>query len=229
MKAYKVFNPDWTCRGFQFEVGKEYKEDVVPELCSKGFHACLKLADCFNYYAFSPENKVAEVMLLGDIDQKEDSDKVCSNHILIVRELSWFEVLEMVNTGVGNTGHRNTGDWNTVSRETGFFNTKRTDFVRVFNKPCPIAVWEEVYKPDFIYFDLTCWVPSSEMTEVEKEHNKDHETTGGYLKKLDYKEAFLASFLKASKKDQAAVRNLPNFDEDVFFEISGIRLSDYGV
>jgi hypothetical protein len=33
MKGYKVFDPDWTCRGFQFEVGKTFEEDVKPECC----------------------------------------------------------------------------------------------------------------------------------------------------------------------------------------------------
>jgi len=35
MKGFKVFNPDWTCRGFQFEVGKIYEEDVKPRCASK--------------------------------------------------------------------------------------------------------------------------------------------------------------------------------------------------
>ena len=38
MKGYKVFNSDWTCRGFQYEVGKTYEEDVKPECCERGFH-----------------------------------------------------------------------------------------------------------------------------------------------------------------------------------------------
>ena len=244
MKAYKVFNPDWTCRGFQFAVGEVYEEAVAPKLCSAGFHACVKLVDCFGYYTFDPSNKVAEVELLGDIDSQEDSDKVCSNKIAIVREISWFEVLEMVNLGKGNTGNRNTGDWNTGNRntgnqntggwntvdcETGFFNTTDSGVINIFNKPCKKDVWGCAIKPSWLYFNLAEWVSTEDMSEEDKEKHPEHETTGGYLKKLDYKEAFLASFLKADKKDQALVRKLPNFDEDVFFEISGIRLSDYGV
>ena len=52
MKGYKVFNPDWTCRGFQYEVGKTYEENVTPECCERGFHFCLKASDCFNYYSY---------------------------------------------------------------------------------------------------------------------------------------------------------------------------------
>lgn len=80
MKGYKVFNGDWTCRGFQYEVGKTYEDDVKPVCCRKGFHFCTKAADCFNYYRFDSMNKVAEVEALGDID-KENDGKYCTNVI----------------------------------------------------------------------------------------------------------------------------------------------------
>ena len=50
MKAYKVFNSDWTCRGFQYKVGETYNFDGEIELCGRGFHACENVVDCFNYY-----------------------------------------------------------------------------------------------------------------------------------------------------------------------------------
>ena len=124
MKGYKVFNPDWTCRGFQYEVGKTYEEDVVPDVCKVGFHFCQKLADCFGYYNFDPNNKVAEIEALGDID--EGDNKCCTNKITIVQEITWQEVLEMVNTGKGdtgncNSGNYNSGDWNKASNVVGCF------------------------------------------------------------------------------------------------------------
>ena len=121
MKGYKVFNPDWTCRGFTYRVGETYEMKEGPELCKKGFHFCPKAADCFGYYGFDPENKVAEVEALGDIDG--DGDKRCTNKLRVVREIPWPELLEMVNTGRNNTGSRNTGDLNTGSRNTGDLNT----------------------------------------------------------------------------------------------------------
>ncbi len=45
MEGYKVFEPDWTCRGFQYEVGKTYEEDVTPVCCYRGFHFCTKASD----------------------------------------------------------------------------------------------------------------------------------------------------------------------------------------
>ena len=126
VKGYKVFNPDWTCRGFQYEVGKIFEEDVKPRCCDRGFHFCEKAADCFSYYSFNSENKVAEVVALGEVDT--DGKKSCTNKIQIVREIPWQELLTIVNTGKDctgfcNTGDRNTGDCNTGDRNTGDCNT----------------------------------------------------------------------------------------------------------
>ena len=136
VKGYKVFNPDWTCRGFQYEVGKIFEEDVKPSCCDRGFHFCEKAADCFSYYSFNSENRVAEVIALGEVDT--DGKKSCTNKIQIVREIPWQELLTIVNTGKDctglcntgncntgnrNTGNRNTGDWNTGDWNTGDWNT----------------------------------------------------------------------------------------------------------
>ena len=133
VQGFKVFNPDWTCRGFQYEVGKTYEMSDSPICCTRGFHFCTKAADCFNYYSFNPENKVAEVVALGEVDSENDDTKCCTNKIQIVREIPWDEVLRIVNTGKDctgicntgnrNTGNRNTGDWNTGNRNTGDWNT----------------------------------------------------------------------------------------------------------
>ena len=123
IKGYKVFNPDWTCRDFQYEVGKTFEEDVTPKCCDRGFHFCTKASDCFNYYSFNPENKVAEVLALGMVDTESGDTKCCTNKIQIVREISWQELLTIVNTGKGCTGLCNTGDWNTGDCNTGDCNT----------------------------------------------------------------------------------------------------------
>ena len=124
--GFKVFNPDWTCRDFQYEVGKIFEENVKPRCCDRGFHFCKEAIDCFNYYPFNPRNKVAEVIALGDLDT--EGDKSCTNKIQIVREIPWVELLTIVNTGkdntgLGNTGDMNAGDCNTGSRNTGNRNT----------------------------------------------------------------------------------------------------------
>ena len=121
VRGFKVFNPDWTCRGFQYEVGKIFEEDVEPSCCDRGFHFCENAADCFNYYSFNPDNKVAEVIAYGDIVRGDD--KCCTNKIKIVREIPWQELLTIVNTGKSCTGLCNTGNKNTGNKNTGDCNT----------------------------------------------------------------------------------------------------------
>lgn len=119
--GYKVFHPDWTCRDFQYEVGKTFEKNVKPNCCGRGFHFCKEAIDCFNYYPFNPKNKVAEVIALGELDT--EGDKLCTNKIQIVREIPWMEVLILVNIGKENTGVGNTGDCNSGNRNTGDCNT----------------------------------------------------------------------------------------------------------
>ena len=123
IRGFKVFNPDWTCRDKQYTCPGAFEEDVTPSVCDRGMHFCKKAADCFNYYSFNPENKVAEVIALAE-RTVEDGDKCATNYLEIVREISWQEVLEIVNTGKGctglcNSGNRNSGDWNSGDWNSG--------------------------------------------------------------------------------------------------------------
>ena len=82
MKTYKGFNKDMTCRGFQYEEGKEYKHDGKVKACDSGFHACESPLDCFGYYA--PATSVYhEVEQDGDISKGGDDTKVASSVIKI--------------------------------------------------------------------------------------------------------------------------------------------------
>ena len=121
VKGFKVFNPDWSCRGFKYEVGKVFEEDVNPSVCNKGFHFCKQAKDCFNYYSFDTTNKVAEVIALGEV--VEEGDKCSTNKIKIVREISWEELLTIVNTGKGNSGLCNSGDCNSGDCNSGHRNS----------------------------------------------------------------------------------------------------------
>ncbi|MBQ3011017.1 MAG: pentapeptide repeat-containing protein [Clostridia bacterium] len=121
VKGFKVFNSDWKCRGFKYEVGGVYEDDSKPEICKRGFHFCEKAVDCFNYYSFDPNNKVAEVIALGEIDS--DGTKSCTNKIEIIREIPWRELLEIVNVGKNCTGFRNSGDRNSGNWNSGDWNS----------------------------------------------------------------------------------------------------------
>ena len=163
-KGYKVFNQYLECRGFKYEVGKTYTESFKPICCERGFHYCTDLKDCFNYYTFDPHNKVAEIIAHGEIDRKSDNSKCCTSKIEIVREISWEEVLRLVNIGKScsgfcnsgdwnsgncnsgnrnsgnwnsgnrNSGNRNSGDWNKTNFASGCFNTSEPK-INLFNKP----------------------------------------------------------------------------------------------
>ena len=118
--GFKVFRPDWTCSPNgdtkQYACPGKFEEEGELDVCGHGMHFCQTAADCFNYYSFNSENKVAEVIAYGEV--RTDGDKSCTDKLEIVREIQWDEVLRIVNigkncTGLCNTGNRNTGDWNT--------------------------------------------------------------------------------------------------------------------
>ena len=241
VKGFKVFNPDWTCRGFQFEVGQTYEEDVKPMVCDRGFHFCEKAADCFNYYQFNPENKVAEVIALGEVDS--DGVKSCTDKIQIVREVPWDELLRIVNTGKDctglcntgnrNTGNRNTGDWNTgdwnkSSFNTGCFNTTEQKLI-MFNKPSDWTreMWlcsDARYLLNQIPRNVVEWIYSEDMTDEEKAAHPTHETTGGYLKVLDESECGQIWWDGLPERHRDIIRALPNFDVAIFEEVTGIKV-----
>lgn len=279
MKGYKVFNKDWTCRGFQYEVGKTYEMEKAPVCCDRGFHFCERLVDCFNYYIFNSKNKVAEVEALGKIDKGDN--KSCTNKIKIVRELTWHEVLDLVNagkdntgkrntgdyntgdyntgdrnTGNGNTGDRNTGDWNTggwnkgnrntgdyntggrntgdwnsVDFSTGCFNTK-TEKIRLFNKKSKWTYHDWINSEarsvmSNCPYTKTIWIYSSGMTDSEKEKYPTWECTGGYLKTIYVTKKDKQKWWdELDDTEREAVMSLPNFDKEIFKEITGIEVKE---
>ena len=85
MKAYKGFNKDMTCRGFQFEEGETYHEETA-ELCKSGFHACEDPLNVFDYY--SPvDSKYHEVELDEVSEERESDSKVVAKKITIGAEI----------------------------------------------------------------------------------------------------------------------------------------------
>lgn len=119
-KGFKVTDKNMQCLEFQFELGKEFKHNGKIELCESGFHFCKRLVKCFNYYIFDPTNRVFEIEhgdAIGD-----ENDKMVTDSIVFLRELTWAKVLDMVNVGIGNSGYSNSGDYNSGSWNTGNYN-----------------------------------------------------------------------------------------------------------
>jgi hypothetical protein len=93
MKAFKGFNKDLTCRGYQYEEGKEFHTERA-ECCDTGFHACEYPLDCFGYY--DPAHSVYhEVELSGEMDRSGDNTKVCATDIKIGARLSIAGLVKM--------------------------------------------------------------------------------------------------------------------------------------
>ncbi|HHF7182650.1 TPA: hypothetical protein ACPQ0A_000576 [Haemophilus influenzae] len=131
--AYKGFKQDWTCRGYQYEVGKTYEHKGNVKACESGFHACEYPLDVLSYY--SPAvSKFAVVKMSGETSKDSDDTKIASAKITIETEINLPEMIKKAvewikgkvdwdaakvsNTGdqsaATNTGYRsvatNTGD-----------------------------------------------------------------------------------------------------------------------
>ena len=91
MKAYKGFNKDLTCIGYQYEIGKTYEcEDA--KVCDYGFHACLRPVDVLAYYA-PARSRYCEVEVDEDgLSLSAGDSKVATRRITIVREISLREL-----------------------------------------------------------------------------------------------------------------------------------------
>ncbi|HHF4753370.1 TPA: hypothetical protein ACPOZV_001167 [Haemophilus influenzae] len=139
--AYKGFNQDWTCRGYQYEIGKTYEHKGDVKACKSGFHACEYPLDVLSYY--SPAvSKFAVVKMSGETSKDSNDTKIASAKITIETEINlpemvkkaveWikgkvdWDAAEKSNTGNGsvatNTGYQsaatNTGD-RSVATNTG--------------------------------------------------------------------------------------------------------------
>ena len=118
MKAYKGFNADMTCRGFQYKEGETYHEDIA-DLCHKGFHACERPLDVLAYYP--PNSSVYHEVELEEVsEQREDDSKVCAKTIRVGARM---DIASLVKASVeytmfkcdGSRSKHTTGDYSAAS------------------------------------------------------------------------------------------------------------------
>ena len=74
-------------------------------------------------------------------------------------------------------------------------------------------------------FENNVWIYSKNMTEEEKNSHPEYETTGGYLKQLDYKTACRLMWENMTDDEKSAVKEIPNFDAEIFRKITGIDVN----
>ena len=85
--AYKGFDKNLCCRGFQYEIGKEYVHEGKIECCESGFHACTNPFDVLDYYEADGKNRYCEVEQSGSIKTGNGDSKQASSKIKIKAEI----------------------------------------------------------------------------------------------------------------------------------------------
>ena len=228
---------------------KDTPKEELKCCTDKVFHFCRELyaIEKESNYKLS-ESRLFEV-IAGDYVRR--GDKYGTNSLTILREIVGDEKLELINSGSCNSGSCNSGSWNSGSCNSGsrnsgswnsgscnsgsrnsgsynsgscnsgFFNSDEPN-VRMFNKMTD-KKRDDINIPSWCYFDLTVWVSHDTATDEEKEeHKAEIETCGGYLKTLEYKEAWRLAWDKASKEEHKKLLKLPNWNNEVFKEITGI-------
>ena len=100
MRTYKGFDKDLKCRGFQYEIGKDYSLDREVKICARGFHACENPLDVMGYYFMDDNGNMArfcEVEQSGDIERNTNGSdtKVASSKINIKAELKFADIVKL--------------------------------------------------------------------------------------------------------------------------------------
>lgn len=110
IKGFKMTNNDMTCKGFQYEIGKEYHIEGEITPCKNGFHFCKELINCLRYYNnINGDKRFFEVEAWGKVIDKED--KCVTNNIKFIREISIDEVFEYIRKFKDNV------NWYRISRK----------------------------------------------------------------------------------------------------------------
>ena len=249
----KGFDKNLCCRGVQFEVGKIYdtgaKDDKI-RLCSNTvYHYCDNIMQVHAHYNCDPDlqNRFCEIEVLGA--EVTDGAKCGSNKIKIVREIVGDELKALIgqtngntglfnigdwnsgdqnsgdwnsgdrnsgdqNSGDWNSGNWNSGDWNSCNYSNGVFCNQEDKDIRIFNKPSGMSL-EEFW--DSKYYKAL----QSEPLELTYWDNENKE-----LKCRSYKDACAIWWSKLTEKNKKIIQEIPNFDPEIFFDITGIDVKE---
>lgn len=91
--AYKAMNPDMTCRGKKYEVGKTYFEDKA-DCCNKGMHACENPFEVLRYYPMKNNPRFFEVECGGEISKSDEGSKLACTELTVKGELNFAGMLK---------------------------------------------------------------------------------------------------------------------------------------
>ena len=230
------------------------KDDEI-RLCSNTvYHYCDNIKQVHTYYSCNPaqQNRFCEIEVLGA--EITDGRKCGSNKIKLVREIVGDELKTLIgqingntglfnsgdwnsgywnsgnrnsgnrnsgdwnsgnrNSGDRNSGDRNSGDWNSCNYSNGVFCNQEDKDIRIFNKPSGMSL-EEFW--DSKYYRAL----QSEPLELTYWGDKNEE-----LKCRSYKDACAIWWSKLTEKNKKIIQEIPNFDPDVFLDITGIDVKE---
>lgn len=224
----KGFDKNLCCRGMQFEVGKIYdtgaKDDEI-RLCSNTvYHYCDNITQAHEHYSCVPnqQNRFCEIEVLGA--EVTDGKKCGSNKIKIVREIVGDELKTLIgqingntglfNSGDWNSGDWNSGDWNSCNGSNGVFCNQEDKNIRIFNKPSGMSLQRFRRSK---YYDALISEPL-ELTYWDEKNEK--------LKCRSYKDACAIWWSKLTVENKKIILEIPNFDPEVFFDITGIDVRE---
>lgn len=97
---------------------------------------------------------------------------------------------------------------------------------RIFNKDVSKEVYNKAITRPSFELPIVKWIDKKDMTDDEKENYPVYKEMGGYLKTLSYQDAWKEGWLKASDEFKKWVKELPNFDAEIFEKITGIKWED---
>lgn len=128
-----------------------------------------------------------------------------------------------LNSGYYNSGNYNSGSHNSGSHNSGYFNTDEPT-VRMFNKDTDLKRGD--INIPYINLPINEWITVSRMTTKQKADNPEYKTTGGFLLTRTYKEAWSIAWKALTSEDKQKFLDLPNFDAEIFKEITGICVAN---
>ena len=240
MKGYKAFNNDLTCRGFRYEVGKEYVHEGEIEPCRSGCHFCKSIADCYNFYVTNDSTRICEVEATGNVKEYDSGIKFCTDRIKIIREIvsddrrgnTSVDNSGYCNSGDRNSGDRNSGDWNSGDRNSGIFCTE-TPKLRIFDQESKWSYddWFYSFTRSFMSncpYSYSFFVDASDMTDEEKDKHPEHKVIGGYVKTVVVTEEDKQKWWDDQPEEdrKKVIDELPNFDAEKFYKCTGIKVKE---
>jgi hypothetical protein len=128
-EAFKGFDKNLTCRGYQYAVGETFQHTGYVSACSSGFHACEAPLDVLSYYPLTG-SRFAKVTLAGKLDRETGGDsKICGGSITIVAELTvpdfikaaaaWIIAAAKGNVSTGDSSHAASTGYSSHAASTG--------------------------------------------------------------------------------------------------------------